>query len=68
MKVSSESRYRTFLRGLLHGLGAAADMGRPVRYPTPAGSDLDRMRGDVSRVGIDFNRVIERNTFDKPQP
>lgn len=68
MKVSSESRYRTFLRGLLKGLGAAADTCRPVKYPMPTGSDLDRMRGDVARVGVDLNHVIQQNSFDKSQP
>jgi hypothetical protein len=68
MNASTESKYGRFVHALLQGLGAAAGMCRPVKYPTPAGSDLDRMRGDVTRVGADFNRVIEHNTFDKPQP
>jgi hypothetical protein len=68
MKVSSGSGYVTLLRALLNGIGAAADTYRSAKYPTAAGSDLDRMRGDVTRVGVDFNRVIERNIFDKPQP
>jgi hypothetical protein len=67
MKVSGRNGYGTLLRALLDGIGAAADTYRSAKYPTPAGSDLDRMRGDVTRVGVDFNRVIEHNTFDEPQ-
>jgi hypothetical protein len=29
-------------------------------YPTLAGSDLDRLRGDVRTVGGDFAKVIRR--------
>lgn len=49
-----------FVAGILDGMGSPAGLFMTVKYPRPSGSDLDRLRGDVKKVGADFNRVIQR--------
>lgn len=53
-------RKEAVIAGILAGIAAPASIGAPVEYPRPRGSDLSRLRGDVMRVGIDFNNVITR--------
>ena len=50
-----------FLAALLGGLGAVATtFATPTFQHRPHGSDLQRMRGDVERVGNTMNKVIRR--------
>jgi len=54
-------RKRTaLLAGVLSGLASSGTVAQPARYPSLEGSDLNRLRGDVSRVGLDFSNVIAR--------
>lgn len=48
------------IAGVLAGLSAPGSFTSAVDYPRPHGSDLGRLRGDMSRVGRDFSNVIER--------
>ncbi|MGI4776918.1 MAG: hypothetical protein ACRYGA_02175 [Janthinobacterium lividum] len=55
------------IAGVLAGIASPATIGAPVKYPRPQGSDLNRMRADVQRLGGDFKTVIEReNGNQKP--
>lgn len=55
--------------GILDGMSFPASLFTTVKYPQPRGSDLDRLRGDVMRVGGDFHQVIQREhgKADKPK-
>ena len=48
------------IAGVLAGLSAPGSFASTVDYPRPPGSDLSRLRGDMSRVGRDFSNVIKR--------
>ena len=48
------------IAGVLAGLSSPASFASTVDYPRPHGSDLSRLRGDMSRVGRDFSNVIRR--------
>jgi hypothetical protein len=54
------SRYRTFFSNIVLALAAPATLMASSDYPQLKGSDLERMRGDVGRIGSDFERVLER--------
>jgi hypothetical protein len=54
------SRYRTFFSNIVLALAAPATLMASNDYPQLKGSDLERMRGDVGRIGSDFERVLER--------
>ena len=56
---------RALIAGVLAGLAAPATIGAPVDYPKPRGSDLNRIRGDVQRLGASFWTVIEREHGSK---
>ena len=56
---------RALIAGVLAGLAAPATIGAPVDYPKPRGSDLNRIRGDVQRLGASFWAVIEREHGSK---
>lgn len=58
--MRAHQRSKALLAGILASLTAPASIGAAVEYPRPQGSDLGRMRGDVERVGCDFNTVIKR--------
>lgn len=46
--------------GILAGMSSPASVYAEPTYPRLRGSDMDRMRGDVFRIGGDFSRVIEK--------
>jgi hypothetical protein len=46
------------LNGILSGMASSTTVYAPTSYPRLKGSDQDRMRGDVERVGREFNKVI----------
>ncbi len=48
------------IAGVLAGLASPGAFASQVNYPRPQGSDLSRLRGDMSRVGSDFYNVIKR--------
>ena len=54
------SRYRTFFSNIALALAAPATLMGSSDYPQLKGSDLERLRGDVGRVGRDFALVLER--------
>lgn len=59
-------RNGALIAGILAGMASPGTLGA-VEYPRPQGSDVNRMRGDVHRVGRDFHAVIEReNGKQKP--
>ena len=49
---------KAILAGILAGLASPASIAQQTHYQRLQGSDLSRMRGDVSRVGLDFQNVI----------
>lgn len=46
--------------GVLAGMASPATIYANTNYPLVGGSDMSRMRGDVTRVGQDFSTVIKR--------
>ena len=46
------------LAGILAGVASPATVASTADYPRLQGTDLQRMRQDVKRVGGDFNTVI----------
>lgn len=59
---------KAILAGILAGLAAPASLIQHTHYQRLHGSDLSRMRGDVARVGLDFNNVITRQNGKKAKP
>lgn len=57
----------TLLAGILAGMSSPATIYAQPSYPRLAGSDMERLRGDVSRVGNDFSTVID-SEYAKEQP
>lgn len=53
-------RKTKFIRGFLSALEAVGSIGAVSKYPALKGTDLERLRGDVGRVGLDFQAVIRR--------
>ncbi len=50
-----------FMVALVSGLGASATVfASPVFHHRPAGTDLQRIRNDVHRVGKTMHKVIRR--------
>ena len=49
-----------FFAGILAGIASPATIFANSNYPPLRGSDIERMRGDVERVGNNFATVIER--------
>lgn len=47
------------LAGILAGMSSPATIYAQPSYPRLAGSDMERLRGDVSRVGHYFYSVID---------
>ncbi|MFC3107426.1 hypothetical protein ACFQAT_07975 [Undibacterium arcticum] len=47
------------LAGILAGMSSPATIYAQPSYPRLVGSDMERLRGDVSRVGNDFSTVID---------
>lgn len=45
---------------ILAGMSSSANIYADTKYPDLDGSDMERLRNDVSRVGKDFNNVISR--------
>lgn len=54
----STSRQASFLRSFLSGVALPAEVETRHRFRSAAGTDLDRMRGDVARVGQAFGYVL----------
>lgn len=50
---------KSLMAGILSGLAPASVYER-TKYPTLKGSDVNRMRGDVERVGKQFSTVLDR--------
>jgi hypothetical protein len=55
----------TLLSGILFGMTSSASVYSSTSYPPLRGSDLERLRGDVARVGSDFNKVISTEQKEK---
>ena len=53
-------RKRALIAGVIAGIASPGAIGAPAPYRLPQGSDLQRMRGDVARLGGDFSAVITR--------
>jgi len=53
------------LDGILAGIAAPSSIYTVQPYPQLQGSDVDRLRGDVWRVGGDFSRIIEQENVKK---
>ena len=51
---------RYFLRAFLSGVALPAEVDSRRTFTHLAGSDVDRLRGDVVRVGSTFRTVIDR--------
>ena len=60
LSMRKHHRTKALLAGILAGICAPASIGAAAEYPRPRGSDLDRLRGDVDRIGRDFKTVISR--------
>ena len=58
---------KSFMAGVLAGLAPASVFERS-KYPSLEGSDTNRMRGEVGRVGKQFSTVIDRENGKKTQP
>jgi hypothetical protein len=56
------------LAGILAGLNSPTEVYADHHYSRLHGSDKERLRGDVSRIGNDFSRVIEREHGQKQEP
>lgn len=52
---------KALLAGVIAGIAAPASLGISPEYQSLRGSDLNRMRSDVQRVGRDFSLVINKN-------
>lgn len=48
------------IAGIIAGLSSPATVISAANYPRMQGSDLQRLRQDVHRVGNDFNTAIHR--------
>lgn len=59
---------KALIAGVFAGLSAPASMGVPAEYPRLVGSDLNRLRGDVQRVGRDFETVIKKKNGEARSP
>lgn len=46
------------LNGILSGMASPTTIYTPTSYPPLKGSDQDRLRGDVERIGREFHKVI----------
>ncbi|MDQ0040850.1 hypothetical protein J2W33_001745 [Variovorax boronicumulans] len=53
------------IAGILAGIASPSTIGAPVKFERLQGSDLSRMRGDVTRIGGDFSSVINRERGNK---
>jgi hypothetical protein len=56
---------KALLAGIFAALAAPATPAQAHRYPQLASSDLQRIRGDVAKVGDSFNTVIAREYRQK---
>jgi hypothetical protein len=45
--------------GILAGMASPSSVYADTQYPRLRGSDMERMRQDVARIGGDFSKVIE---------
>ena len=61
-------RKEALIAGLIAGIASPGTIGAPSHYRVPQGSDLQRMRGDVTRLGRDFLTVIEREHGKQAAP
>lgn len=52
------TRSSALLAGLLAGIVSPSSIYAKTEYPRLKGSDLSRLRGDASRIGADFYKVI----------
>jgi hypothetical protein len=50
----------TLLAGILAGMSASASIYASPNYPKLIGTDTERLRGDIKRVGRHFSTVIDR--------
>lgn len=60
-------RKSALIAGILAGIASPSTIGAPVRFERLEGTDLSRMRGDVSRVGRDFSTVLTRERASSKQ-
>lgn len=51
---------KVLMADILFGMSAPARLFDKPSYPSLRGTDLDRLRGDVCRVGQDFTTVLNR--------
>lgn len=66
-KVVMKNR-STLLAGILAGMSSPATIYAQSTYLPPTGTDMERLRGDVARVGKDFSTVIEREHAKEQAP
>ncbi|MFD2271377.1 hypothetical protein ACFS07_10255 [Undibacterium arcticum] len=55
------------LAGILAGMSSPATIYAQPSYPRLVGSDMERLRGDVSRVGNDFFSTVIDSEHAKEQ-
>lgn len=58
-------RAKALLAGIFAGLAAPSTIAQHHRYSHLQGTDLQRIRGDVEKVGRTFNKVISRERIQK---
>ena len=69
MAESRIMRNKTALiAGIVAGFSSPGSIGASAPYRLPQGSNLQRMRGDVARLGGDFATVIEREHGKQTTP
>lgn len=56
---------RRTIRGIISGISSTASVYENAIYPSLKGSDLSRIRSDVSRVGKDFFITLKRESQQK---
>lgn len=56
------------IAGVVAGIASPGSIGAPATYRLPQGSDLQRMRGDVARLGGDFATVMNREHGKQTTP
>ena len=63
-KIAMKNKF-TLFTGILAGMSSPATIYAQPSYPRLAGSDMERLRSDVSRVGNDFHTVIDSEHAEK---
>lgn len=51
---------KALMAGMVAGIASPASIGITTAYQRLQGTDLERLRGDVQRIGSDFNTAIAK--------